>query len=140
MSVEASRFGELSQDAPIEVFELTRQHNEDTHSSKVNLGVGCKCPVYLSKVKIILTNILFSTEAYKDDHGRPWVLPVVRNVEQQIANDLTLNHEYLPVLGLPEFTNSAVKLVLGTDSPAVVNNLAFGVQTISGTGALKVLL
>jgi len=116
MSVEASRFGELNQDAPIEVFELTRQHNEDTHPSKVNLGVG----------------------SYKDDNGKPWVLPVVRNVEQQIANDLTLNHEYLPVLGLPEFTNSAVKLVLGTDSPAVVNNLAFGVQTISGTGALKV--
>ena len=47
----------------------------------------------------------------------------MRTVEQQIANDLTLNHEYLPVLGLPEFTNQAVKLILGADSPAVVNNL-----------------
>jgi len=64
----------------------------------------------------------------------------VRTVEHQIANDLTLNHEYLPILGLPEFTNSAVKLILGHDSPAVINNLAFGVQTISGTGALKVAL
>jgi aspartate aminotransferase len=50
-------------------------------------------------------------------------LPVVRTVEQQLANDLTLNHEYLPVLGLVEFTNAAVKLILGADSPAVVNNL-----------------
>lgn len=63
------------------------------------------------------------TSAYKDDNGKPWVLPVVRTVEQQIANDLTLNHEYLPILGLPEFTTSAVKLVLGNDSPAVINNL-----------------
>ena len=50
-------------------------------------------------------------------------MPVVRTVEQQLANDLTLNHEYLPVLGLTEFTNAAVKLILGADSPAVVNNL-----------------
>jgi len=111
-----SRFSSLAQDPPIEVFELTRQYNEDTFANKVNLGVG----------------------SYKDDNGKPWVLPVVRTVEQQIANDLTLNHEYLPVLGLPEFTSSAVKLVLGQNSSAIVNNLAFGVQTISGTGALKV--
>ena len=61
--------------------------------------------------------------AYKDDNSKPWVLPVVRMVEQQIANDLTLNHEYLPSLGLPEFTNAAVKLILGADSPAIVSNL-----------------
>jgi aspartate aminotransferase len=65
------------------------------------------------------------------------VLPVVRTVEQQIANDFTLNHEYLPVLGLADFSNSAVALILGSDSPAVVNKLSFGVQTLSGTGALK---
>lgn len=113
-----SRFAGLSQDPLIEVFELVRQFNEDPHPNKVNLGVG----------------------AYRDDNGKPWVLPVVRTVEQQIATDLTLNHEYLPILGLPEFTNSAVKLILGHDSPAVVSNRAFGVQTISGTGALKVAL
>ena len=37
-----SRFAELTQDPPIEVFELTRQFNEDTHPNKVNLGVGGK--------------------------------------------------------------------------------------------------
>lgn len=35
-----SRFLGLTQDPPIEVFELTRQFNEDTHHNKVNLGVG----------------------------------------------------------------------------------------------------
>lgn len=61
--------------------------------------------------------------AYKDDNSKPWVLPVVRTVELQLANDLTLDHEYLPILGLADFSNAAVKLVLGADSPAVVNNL-----------------
>ena len=44
------------------------------------------------------------------------MLPIVRTVEQQLANDMTLNHEYLPVLGLAEFSNAAVKLILGNDS------------------------
>ncbi len=39
-----SRFSELAQDPPIEVFELIRQYNEDTHPSKVNLSVGGKKP------------------------------------------------------------------------------------------------
>lgn len=37
--------------------------------------------------------------AYRDENGKPWVLPVVRKVEKQIAADDTLLHEYLPVLG-----------------------------------------
>ena len=35
---------------------------------------------------------------------------------------MTLNHEYLPVLGLAEFSSAAVKLILGNDSIAVINN------------------
>lgn len=111
-----SRFSEITSDPPIEVFALTKQYNDDTHSNKVNLGVG----------------------SYKDENGKPWVLPVVRTVELQLANDLTLDHEYLPILGLADFSNAAVKLVLGPDSPAIINNLSFGVQSISGTGALKI--
>lgn len=61
--------------------------------------------------------------AYKDGNGKPWVLPVVRTVEMQLANDLTLDHEYLPIFGLADFSSAAVKLVLGPDSPAVINNL-----------------
>ncbi len=61
--------------------------------------------------------------AYKDEHGKSWVLPVVRTVELQMASDVTLDHEYLPVLGIPDFCTASVKLILGVDSPAVVNNL-----------------
>uniref|UniRef100_H2YRC9 Aspartate aminotransferase n=1 Tax=Ciona savignyi TaxID=51511 RepID=H2YRC9_CIOSA len=45
--------------------------------------------------------------AYRTDEGQPWVLPVVRS------------------------------LVLGKDSPAILQNRAGGVQSISGTGALR---
>lgn len=44
------------------------------------------------------------------------MLPVVRSVEKNLAEDDTLNHEYLPVLGLPEFTSAATKMLLGGDS------------------------
>ena len=123
-----SRFSSLAQDPPIEVFELTRQYNEDTFANKVNLGVGCKQIEIHFNIKLnsdwnSIFFFYYLIIAYKDDNGKPWVLPVVRTVEQQIANDLTLNHEYLPVLGLPEFTSSAVKLVLGQNSSAIVNNL-----------------
>lgn len=47
------------------------------------------------------------------------MLPVVRKSEQEFANDVTLNKEYLPVLGIPDFTRGASTMLLGEDSPAV---------------------
>lgn len=60
--------------------------------------------------------------AYRTDEGKPWVLPVVRTVEAQMATDPTQNHEYLPVAGMVDFRASALKLLLGEDSPAIVEN------------------
>lgn len=57
--------------------------------------------------------------AYRTDEGQPWVLPVVKKVEQMIVNDNSLNHEYLPILGLPEFRANASRIALGDDSPAI---------------------
>lgn len=55
-----------------------------------------------------------------------------------LATDETLNKEYLPVLGLPAFTQAATRMLLGPDSPALAEGRAVGVQTLSGTGALRV--
>ncbi len=55
-----------------------------------------------------------------------------------MAANEELNHEYLPVLGLDTFTSAATKMLLGADSPAWTEGRAFGIQTLSGTGALKV--
>lgn len=37
-----SVFNDVTHDPPIEVFEVTRQFNEDKNVNKVNLGVGGK--------------------------------------------------------------------------------------------------
>ncbi|XP_048061537.1 aspartate aminotransferase, cytoplasmic [Megalobrama amblycephala] len=111
-----SIFGEVPLAAPVAVFKLTADFREDQCPSKVNLGVG----------------------AYRTDECQPWVLPVVRKVEKMIADDHSLNHEYLPILGLPEFRSSASKIALGEDSPAIKDNRVGAVQCLGGTGALKI--
>ncbi|XP_026878807.2 aspartate aminotransferase, cytoplasmic [Electrophorus electricus] len=111
-----SLFTDVPHAAPVVVFKLTADFREDQSPNKVNLGVG----------------------AYRTDEGQPWVLPVVRKVEKMIAEDNSLNHEYLPILGLPEFRSSASKIVLGENSPAVLEKRVGAVQCLGGTGALKI--
>lgn len=108
--------------------------------------------------------IHFLVAAYRTDDGQPWVLPVVKKVEKIIVHDDRLNHEYLPILGLPDFRSSASKIALGDNSPAIQENrvsvvkhlclniylctwtltLHFfhcqvgAVQCLGGTGALKI--
>ncbi|KAG5855278.1 aspartate aminotransferase, cytoplasmic-like [Anguilla rostrata] len=111
-----SVFSEVPQAAPVAVFKLTADFREDKDPHKVNLGVG----------------------AYRTDDCQPWVLPVVKKVERMIVEDQSLNHEYLPILGLPEFRSSASKIALGDDSPAILENRVGAVQGLGGTGALKI--
>lgn len=56
--------------------------------------------------------------------------------DQLIRDDPNLNHEYLPIAGLPEFTLAAQKLILGPESPAIKEGRAASFQTVSGTGAV----
>jgi len=109
-------FSDVPVAAPIEVFALTAAFNEDTHEKRANLGVG----------------------AYRTEEMKPWVLPVVRQAEKLIAEDQTLNHEYLPVAGLPSYRSAAAKLLLGEDSPAVLEKRVDGIQAIGGTGAVRI--
>ncbi|XP_075072055.1 aspartate aminotransferase, cytoplasmic [Mixophyes fleayi] len=112
----SSIFDAVPMAPPVAVFKLTADFRLDSDPDKVNLGVG----------------------AYRTDDSLPWILPVVKKVEQMIANDHTLNHEYLPILGMPEFRSSASRIALGADSPAFKENRVGGVQTLGGTGALRI--
>jgi len=112
----ASKFSDVQLGPPIEVFALNKAFTEDSFEHKVSLGAG----------------------AYRTDKGQPWVLPVVREAEKVLAADETLNKEYLPILGLDAFSSAATSMLLGADSPALLENRAFGVQSLSGTGALRV--
>jgi len=74
--------------------------------------------------------------AYRSDEGKPWILPVVKKAEKQLAQDVdaeSINHEYLPVLGLERFAQAATSMLLGKDSPALAEGRAFGVQVTKQT-------
>ncbi|XP_055447456.1 aspartate aminotransferase, cytoplasmic [Psammomys obesus] len=111
-----SVFAQVPQAPPVLVFKLTADFREDPHPLKVNLGVG----------------------AYRTDESEPWVLPVVKKVEQRIAEDRRLNHEYLPILGLADFRSLASQLLLGENCPALEEKRVGGVQALGGTGALRI--
>ncbi|KAK4691089.1 aspartate aminotransferase, cytoplasmic, partial [Lecanoromycetidae sp. Uapishka_2] len=96
------------------LFGLMAAYRKDDFDKKVDLGIG----------------------AYRDDSAKPWVLPVVKQADEILRKDPNLNHEYLPIAGLADFTSAAQKLILGADSPAIKEKRAVSFQTISGTGAV----
>jgi aspartate aminotransferase len=96
------------------LFGLMAAFRADKDESKVDLGIG----------------------AYRDNNAKPWVLPVVKKADEILRKDPNLNHEYLPIAGLAEFTTASQKLVLGADSPALKEKRVTSLQTISGTGAV----
>lgn len=73
--------------------------------------------------------------AYRDDKGKPYVLPSVRKAEDKVIAS-RLNKEYAGITGVPEFTSAAAKLAYGKDSSAL--NRTVITQSISGTGALRI--
>jgi len=116
---QPSLFADIQHAPPIEVFKLTRDFQADSSPCKVSLGVG----------------------AYRTDEGKPWVLPVVKKAESYLAQQVNvdlLNHEYLPVLGMETFGIAATSMLLGSNCPAIKEGRAFGVQALSGTGALRI--
>ncbi|RHZ48496.1 aspartate aminotransferase [Aspergillus thermomutatus] len=96
------------------LFGLAQAFRQDPSEKKVDLVIG----------------------AYRDNNAKPWILPVVKKADEAIRNDPNLNHEYLPIKGLPDFTSAAQKLIVGADSPAIRENRVCTLQAISGTGAL----
>jgi len=114
-----SLFGHIESAPPVEVFKLTADYTADPAENKVSLGVG----------------------AYRDENGKPWVLPVVKKAELVLAQEVEankINHEYLPVLGFPAFAAAATELILGKGCKAIEEGRAFGVQSLSGTGSIRV--
>lgn len=42
--------------------------------------------------------------------------------EQAIVNDTSIDHEYLPILGLAPFREASIRLILGADNSAIKEN------------------
>ncbi|RPA97495.1 putative aspartate aminotransferase [Choiromyces venosus 120613-1] len=92
---------------------ITEAFKADKFERKINLGVG----------------------AYRDDKGKPYVLPSVRAAEERLLMK-GLDKEYAGITGVPAFTKAAVELAYGKSSP-VLDRIA-ATQSISGTGALRI--
>lgn len=110
-----SLFAHVDQAPPDPIFGLTQKFKDDTHEMKLNLGVG----------------------AYRTEEQEPYVLNVVKKTEA-ILLERNLDKEYLPIEGYAEFVRAASVLVLGSESPAIKEDRVAAVQSLGGTGALRI--
>ncbi|KAI4210344.1 MAG: hypothetical protein LQ351_006793 [Letrouitia transgressa] len=94
---------------------ITEAFKADSFGKKINLGVG----------------------AYRDDKGKPYVLPSVQAAERKVV-DSALDKEYAGITGVPSFTKAAVVLAYGSGSTAIKEDRVAITQSISGTGALRI--
>jgi aromatic-amino-acid transaminase len=97
------------------ILGVTEAFNADPNPTKVNLGVGVYC----------------------DDTGKVPVLESVRRAEQRLA-DGAFSRNYLPIDGLQAYDGAVQRLVFGAESVALAQGRVVTVQTLGGTGGLKV--
>lgn len=64
-------------------------------------------------------------------------MPSVRLAEKWLL-DSEADHEYTGIAGIPEFTAAAIKLALGENSAIIREKRNATVQSVSGTGALRI--
>ncbi|CAH0493612.1 unnamed protein product [Peronospora effusa] len=96
------------------ILGLTERFNKDTDTRKVSLGVG----------------------AYRDDDSKPYVLPSVLEAEKRIMA-AGKNKEYAGIAGMKDFVDLSLQFAYGEDSEALKEGRITGVQTISGTGGVR---
>lgn len=97
------------------ILGVTEAYHADPNPNKVNLGVG----------------------VYTDDEGKVPVLECVRRAEQRIASSAQPRN-YLPIDGLKAYDRAVQELLFGQDSPTLKSGRLVTVQTLGGTGGLKV--
>ncbi|MEA4942815.1 MAG: amino acid aminotransferase [Propionicimonas sp.] len=97
------------------ILGLTEQFNADDRPGKVNLGVG----------------------VYQDEHGKVPLLDCVRTAEARLDR-APVARSYLPIDGLPAYDRLVRELIFGADSAAVAAGQVTTVQTLGGTGGLKI--
>lgn len=112
---EASFWEKVPMGPPDAILGITEAFKRDKDPRKINLGAG----------------------TYRDDNGKPYVLPTVREAEKRIIAK-NMDKEYAPIAGLSEFSKLSATFAFGDDSPVIKNGLNASAQSISGTGALRI--
>ena len=111
-----SLWNEAQQQPADAVFGLVAKFKADESDKKIDLIVG----------------------AYRCEEGKPYLLPSISEAEIRIATS-KLDKEYLPIDGLATFNKAAALLALGAESPARRENRVMAIQTLSGTGSLRLV-
>ena len=107
-------FANITELPPDPLFGLKARYTADPRTDKVDLGIG----------------------AYRDNNGKPWILPAVKLAEKKLVALPEYNHEYLAISGHAPFLTSSAKVILGEDSKAISEKRVVSQQSLSGTGAL----
>jgi len=110
-----SWWSDVTMGPPDAILGVTENFKKDSNPNKMNLGVG----------------------AYRDDEGKPFVLPSVRAAESKILNSL-MNKEYTQIGGEPAYGTLSANLAFGEGNSVVAEGRNVTVQCISGTGSLRV--
>ena len=97
------------------ILGITEAYNADPNPRKVNLGVGVYC----------------------DESGKVPLLECVKRAERELT-DLAAPRSYLPIDGIPAYDREARALIFGAGAAAIAEGRVVTVQTLGGTGALKV--
>lgn len=97
------------------ILGLVETYNNDSRAHKVNLGIGI----------------------YFDESGKLPVLDSVRKAEVKRAAE-ALPRPYLPMEGLDTFRRAVQNLLFGAGNPALQEKRIATIQTLGGSGALKV--
>lgn len=102
--------------APLDpILGMSQRFQADEDPRKVNVSIG----------------------AYRTDEGKPLVLQCVKKAEARLLEDSSLNKEYLPQRGDVSYAQLCQKMLFGEDSALIAEGKVATVQTLSGTGALR---
>ena len=97
------------------ILGLGEAFKAETRSPKVNLGIG----------------------VYKDAKGNTPIMKAVKQAEGRLYESETTKN-YLAIDGVAEFNARTKELLFGKDSDIVKNARAKTVQSLGGTGALRI--
>ncbi|HKY02328.1 MAG TPA: amino acid aminotransferase [Burkholderiales bacterium] len=115
MSTSSALFAKVEMAPRDPILGITEAYNADKNPNKVNLGVG----------------------VYYDDNGKLPLLDCVKRAEKEMTEKAS-PRGYLPIDGLAAYDAAVQGLVFGADSAVVQEKRVVTVQSLGGTGGLKV--
>lgn len=113
----ASLFAEVPAGSPDPILGITEAFRADPHPDKVNLGVG----------------------VYQDELGKIPVLECIKRAAAKWA-ETEDTKTYLPIDGVASYNSATQELLFGKDSPLLKEKRVATIQSVGGSGALKLAI